>query len=505
MIKQAKFLFFTLCFLFVRSTLHAEFATLKAGWYPFEPYMTLEKSHGVDKLTGLDIEMLEAVANHLQVKLDISMVPWKSFLDDIKSGKRQIAPSATKTKERQEWAYFSDPWRWEENALYVRYGSKFQFKDVNDFIKKVKETGFILGVMDGFVYASDLINDLIRDPKYAHQIVKSKFDSDSLTNLLTGKVDGFLTDRLVGATLIWRTAQNKNVEERLLGISTPIGFLMSKKSTMPELVSKVNKIIKDMRASGEHQLISQQYILPILLMQTIDRPWFGWIEVCALLAFVISGMIIAEREKFTLLAGLGIAIVPAFGGGLIRDLMVARYPVGVLTTPRYIFIVLCSFGLVLCVINLFDVLSYHYKHKWLGKILNSKHRLDALIIYFDALGTSAFTVIGVLVAVMGKAEPLWLWGPLFAVMTGVGGGAIRNLLIGSQAFGSEYTYAEIPLLCGLGLSFFLNNQVEKIDPNSIFLAVIFSILIGFIAHIVVYHYKIPSLKIHMLDNILNRK
>jgi polar amino acid transport system substrate-binding protein len=505
MIKPAKFFLLALCMLFHISALHAELETLKSGWYPFDPYMTLEKSHGVEKLMGLDIQMLEAVAHHLQVIPEFSFVPWKNFLEDIKSGKRQMASSATKTPEREEWAYFSDPWRWEENALYVHYGSSFKFKDVADFIKQIKETGFILGVMDGFVYASDLINDFIHDPKYAHQIVKGKFDSDSLKNLLSQKVDGFITDRLVGATLIWRTGQNKNVEERLLGVSTPIGFLMSKKSTTPEFVSKVNQAIKEMRASGEHRRISQQYILPILLMQTIDRPWFGWIEVCALLAFVVSGMIIAEREKFTIVAALAIAIVPAFGGGLIRDLMVARFPVGVLTTPRYIFIVLCSFGLVLFVINLYDIFYHRYHHKWLDKISGSEKNINTLIVYFDSMGTSAFTVIGVLVAVMGKAEPLWLWGPLFAVMTGVGGGAIRNLLIGSRAFGSEYTNAEIPLLCGAGLSLFLSNQVEKIDPDLILFAVILTILLGFIAYMLVYYYKIPSLKIHMLDNIIRKK
>ncbi|MBL0941503.1 MAG: TRIC cation channel family protein [Alphaproteobacteria bacterium] len=505
MMSLIKLLFVSLfTFCSVSNDLQAELPTIKTGWYPFEPYMSLEKSHGIDVLTGLDIKMLEAVLKHIQYTPEFSFVPWKQFLEDVKSGKRQMASSATKTKEREQWAYFSDPWRWEENALYVRYGSNFKFKNVADFIKKIKDTGFVLGVMDGFVYASDLINDFIHDPRYAHQIVKGKFDSDSLNNLLSGKVDGFITDRLVGATLIWRTGQNKNVEERLLGISTPIGFLISKKSTPPGFVAKVNQAIKEMRASGVHRLISQEYILPILLMQTIDRPWFGWIEVCALLAFVVSGMIIAEREKYTVVAALGIAIVPAFGGGLVRDLMVNRYPVGVLTTPRYIFIVLCSFGLVLFLINLYDIFQNRFKHVWLDKIGRSEKNLNTLIIYFDALGTSAFTVIGVLVAVMGKTEPLWLWGPFFAVMTGVGGGAIRDLLLGSRVFGSEYTYAEIPLFCGAGLSLFLSNQVEKIDPDLILFAVILTILIGFMAHMLVFYYKIPSLKIHMLEGILNK-
>jgi polar amino acid transport system substrate-binding protein len=123
----------------------------------------------------------------------------------------------------------------------------------------------------------------------------------------------------------------------------------------------------------------------------------------------------------------------------------------------------------------------------------------------DAIGTSAFTVIGVLVAVMSKADPLWIWGPFFAVTTGIGGSTIRNALAGYRALGSHTTYSEIPLFCGLGLSLFLNSQTELIDPTLIFNVVILTIAIGFITHVLIGFYQIPSLKVHFFTQPKKRK
>ncbi|ARN84220.1 transporter substrate-binding domain-containing protein [Candidatus Nucleicultrix amoebiphila] len=487
--------------IFLCAPLKAQDEVIKTGWFPFEPYMYVKETQGFSQLTGLDIKMIEALSQHLGVKPDFSVVQWKQFLSDIKSGQRLIAPFATKTKERSEWAYFSIPYRFEENALFVKYGSSLEFKNVQSFVDMAKKTGFRLGIMDGFVYASDAINDFINDPQYQHQIMRAKFENDNLNNLLKDKIDGFLTDRLVGATLIWRSGHSKDVEERYLGVSTPIHFLISKKLGSPEFLEKVNKAIQEMKASGEHRKIMREYILPVLLMQTIDRPWFLWIEVLAIIAFVIAGMMIADKENFSVLATFGLAIVPSFGGGLIRDIIVGRTPVGILVTPRYVYIVIIAFLTVLFFINVYDFLRHKMKLFVIDKYVPSKAEITRLIQLLDAMGTSAFTVIGVLVAVLGKADPLWIWGPLFAVMTGVGGSTMRNALAGYRALGNELTYAEIPLLCGLGLSLYLDNQVEHVDPTQILLVVLLTIFIGFLMHVFVYHWNIPSIKIHLFKKI----
>ena len=45
----------------------------------------------------------------------------------------------------------------------------------------------------------------------------------------------------------------------------------------------------------------------------------------------------------------------------------------------------------------------------------------------DAIGLAAFTVTGVVVVMDTGAQPLWLWGPIAAVLTSSSGGLMRDL------------------------------------------------------------------------------
>jgi len=118
--------------------------------------------------------------------------------------------------------------------------------------------------------------------------------------------------------------------------------------------------------------------------------------------------------------------------------------------------------------------------------------------YADAMGTSSFTIVGVLIAVSGKAEPLWLWGPLFAVLVGVGGSTMRNALAGYRPLGNEIIYTEIPFICGFGLSVYLLNHLSGIiDPHVIFMAVVLTMITGFLMHVVARTLKIPPLRMRL--------
>lgn len=485
------------------ATAQEEASSLKSGWFPLDPYMYVEGGHEFSTLTGFDIRMMETVLQHAGYQPKFSQIPWKEFLADIKEGTRQIGPFATKTPAREEWAYFSEPYRWEENVLFVRHGSPFTFKhkDVGDMLAQIKASNFRLGVMDGFVYASPLINDFIADPANDAHIVRVKFEPDNLKNLLENKIDGYLTDRIVGATMVWRAHQSKLVEERYLGISTPIHFILSKKSVTPEVVDKINTSIKEMKASGELSRIVRDYILPVILMQTVDQPWFSWIEMLAIISFVVAGIIIADQENLTIMAAFGLATVPSFGGGLLRDLIIGRSPVGVLVTPRYMLTVVISFFFLFVVVNVYDFLKKKMRWHWVDKFTPGKQLLATFLYVADAMGTSAFTIVGVLVAVSGKADPLWLWGPLFAVLTGVGGSTMRNALAGYRPLGNDMIYTEIPFICGFGLSVFLLYHLSgPIDPQAIFIAVILTMIIGFSMHMIARGLKIRPIRMRLLES-----
>ena len=79
---------------------------------------------------------------------------------------------------------------------------------------------------------------------------------------------------------------------------------------------------------------------PILLRYTIAaQPWFAWFEVIGLIAFALSGVLLAKGNGWSLFGAFVLAALPALGGGVLRDLLVGRQPLYVLEGPLPLLIV----------------------------------------------------------------------------------------------------------------------------------------------------------------------
>lgn len=149
------------------------------------------------------------------------------------------------------------------------------------------------------------------------------------------------------------------------------------------------------------------------------------------IAFAVSGAIVAMEEKYDILGVYFLGIVTAFGGGAIRNLLIG-VPVSTLWAQGLFFeIALISMTAVL----LFPKrLLFKHWRKW-GN-------------FFDAIGLSAFAIQGALYAVkMGHPLSAVI---VAAVLTGIGGGIIRDLLAGRRpiVLRSEI-YAVWTILSGL--------------------------------------------------------
>jgi polar amino acid transport system substrate-binding protein len=196
---------------------------------------------------------------------------------------------------------------------------------------------------------------------------------------------------------------------------------------------------------------------------------------------------LAVRERYSVVGALVLAALPAVGGGFLRDLLVSRVPVGVVRTPLYVELIV---GTVLAGYLLLRI----------GRILEgSSHRVAGLsaparrlgqhtVAFFDSLGLASFTVTGVAVAVGSNVQPLWLWGPLLAVLTAAGGGIVRDVVRGQIEDSSLKVsfYPEVAALWGFALSAFLAEMGEELTAGALFWAVLVTIAGAFATRMLAY-------------------
>ena len=135
-------------------------------------------------------------------------------------------------------------------------------------------------------------------------------------------------------------------------------------------------------------------------------------SVIGTIAFAISGAIVAMEEEYDLFGVYILGIVTAFGGGAIRNLLIGL-PVSTLWSQEMMF------QIALAAITIFFLMPHHLIKHW--------NRWGN---FTDAIGLSAF-------AIQGAMHAVHLELPLAAVivaavLTGAGGGIVRDLLAGRR-------------------------------------------------------------------------
>jgi polar amino acid transport system substrate-binding protein len=255
--------------------------------------------------------------------------------------------------------------------------------------------------------------------------------------------------------------------------------MLSRTSQTTAMLTRVDAAIDEIKRSGEFQRIADAYALPILIHQTLDANWFQALALLGTVAFALSGVVLAYAGRYTLFGAVILSSLPTVGGGVVRDLILQRQPLGIVRDPV---ILLTVFGTVLAGMAVIKVISLTAAQPFV-RSLRSQRRLGAqLIEIFDALGLAAFIVVGVVVVLDTSAEPLWLWGPISAGITSSFGSLMRDLFRRDQEIASlrGELYPEIAVLWRLALSLFLGWEADRLQADEIWLAVVVTIAGAFL-------------------------
>ncbi|MBF0103669.1 MAG: amino acid ABC transporter substrate-binding protein [Desulfobacterales bacterium] len=227
---------------------------LSIGWEPWEPYQ-YEKDQ---KVTGLDIDLVTAILDSFQCKLNLKKLVWKRHLEFLEMGEIDLAAGASITPDREKFAYFSNAYRTESAVLYVRKGesSKYSFSKLEDIVG----TPFKLGITRDYYYGED-VKKLMENPKAKHQIEEVHQNDLNFKKLLTKRIDGFLSDPIAATFGLRNEGVLDQVEVHPLFIfSNDIYIMFSKKSTTPEIVKVFNDNLAKLKANGTIDQILNRYL-----------------------------------------------------------------------------------------------------------------------------------------------------------------------------------------------------------------------------------------------------
>ncbi|MGF6907643.1 trimeric intracellular cation channel family protein [Fusobacterium sp. PH5-44] len=148
------------------------------------------------------------------------------------------------------------------------------------------------------------------------------------------------------------------------------------------------------------------------------------LEIIGTIAFAFSGAMLGIKRKMDILGVIVLGITTAVGGGLIRDVILDKTPPNMFVHPSYTLIsILVSMIVFFLVYKRKDVIFDKYKHKY-----------EKILITMDNLGLSAFTVLGINTAIDLKYEGNYFLMIFVGVITGVGGGLLRDIMAGVKPY-----------------------------------------------------------------------
>jgi uncharacterized membrane protein YeiH len=203
---------------------------------------------------------------------------------------------------------------------------------------------------------------------------------------------------------------------------------------------------------------------------------FTLLSVFGTMAFAVSGAAAAMRVGMDLVGVAVLALLTAVGGGSLRDVVLGNLPMWWVADSWAVFLAL-GFGLLLV----------PFRRRFSAERAPDSWRV---VIVADALGLGAFCVIGSAVT-LSMGFPVWL-AVAMGVLTGVGGGVLRDVLANTKPLvftGQVYATAA---LAG-SLAFVVLNEVGWGNRLSYWLPALAVVTIRMVA--IARRWEFPALEI----------
>ncbi|TCO51569.1 putative membrane protein YeiH [Kribbella antiqua] len=154
------------------------------------------------------------------------------------------------------------------------------------------------------------------------------------------------------------------------------------------------------------------------------------LDLVGIFVFGITGALVGVRKKLDVFGIQVLALVTGLGGGFIRDVLIGVTPPTALQDWRYLVVPIAA-----------GLLTF-FLHPGIG-------RVERLVNIFDAAGLALFCVTGALKAINAGLSPFS--AALLGMISGIGGGVIRDILSGRVPVVLRSEIYATPAFLGAGI------------------------------------------------------
>lgn len=219
----------------------AESTLVMATNAEFPPY----EYHDDNKVVGIDVDIAQAIADELGMKLEVEDIAFDSIIPEITSGKADMGMAGiTITDERKQSVDFSDTYAKASQKVIVKEDSPIASPD--DLAGKI--VGVQLGTT-GDIYVSDMESKGTTVERYNKGF-------EAVQALSQGKIDAVVIDGEPAKTFVSQTKGLKILDQSF----TDEEYAIAVKKGNTEMLDKINGALKTLKANGTLDQIVAKYI-----------------------------------------------------------------------------------------------------------------------------------------------------------------------------------------------------------------------------------------------------
>lgn len=201
--------------------------------------------------------------------------------------------------------------------------------------------------------------------------------------------------------------------------------------------------------------------------------FFELLDILGTVSFALSGAMLAVKKRTDLFGVMLMGIVSAVGGGVTRDVLLGSVPPAAFTNSRYVLMAAATSAVLFLLA------------RWQKEVyLTRADLVDKINNVADAIGLGAFSVTGVQTAAAAGYGDNLFFAVFLGVITGVGGGVLRDMMLGEVPFILvKRVYAVASILGALGYYLLEKSGVEQA------MASITGMMIVFCVRMLATHYR----------------